>query len=113
MIRGFVIPDVLAHPRCPWLLRRRLMTAPAMSAWTICASTSLQGKPFNVRGKMLPVQQGPVLILNGDQSMSQGAEDQLQEIDLPKDAPMHVQTNWIWPQVSTASADAGRDQAKA
>ena len=41
----------------------------------------------------MPVQQGPVLILNGDQAMSQ-VQDQMQEVDMPADAPVHVQTNW-------------------
>ena len=41
-------------------------------------STSLVAKPFKVRGADVPVQQGPVLLLNGDQPLIQ-LKEQLTE----------------------------------
>ena len=38
-----------------------------MSAWTIAKHVA-RGIPFSVRGDLVPVEAGPVLILNGDQS---------------------------------------------
>ena len=89
--RGFVIPDILPTPATV-VIYGPGGDGKSMSAWTIAKHVAL-GLPFMVRGKLMPVQQGPVLILNGDQSMSQ-VQDQLQEVDMPADAPVHVQTNW-------------------
>ena len=42
----------------------------SMSAWTLAKHVAT-GAPFVVRGKHVPVQQGPVLLLNGDQPLVQ------------------------------------------
>ena len=94
--RGFVIPDILPTPSVV-LIYGPGGDGKSMSAWTIGKHVAM-GTPFMVRGKLMPVDQGPVLILNGDQAMSQ-VQDQLQEVDFPKDAPVHIQTNWNLRQV--------------
>ena len=89
--RSFVIPDILPSPATV-VIYGPGGDGKSMSAWTIGKHVAL-GLPFVVRGKLMPVEQGPVLILNGDQSMSQ-VQDQLEEVDMPADAPVHIQTNW-------------------
>ena len=41
----------------------------------------------------MPVQQEPVLILNGDQNLGL-LKEQLEEIDMPADAPVVIQQGW-------------------
>ena len=89
--RGYVIPDVLPSPSVV-LLYGPGGEGKSMSAWTIAKHVAT-GTPFVVRGRLMPVKQGPVLILNGDQSLPQ-IQEQLQEVDMPADAPVHVQPNW-------------------
>jgi hypothetical protein len=48
------------------------------------------GLPFMVRGQLVPVEQGPVLILNGDQSEVL-LQEQLNEVEMPEDAPVFIQ----------------------
>ena len=45
-------------------------------------STSSVASPFRVRGADVPIQQGPVLLLNGDQPLIQ-LKEQLIEADFP------------------------------
>jgi hypothetical protein len=64
----------------------------SMSAWTI-AKHIATGDPFIVRGKPVPVQKGPVLLLNGDQPLVQ-LKEQLQEVDYPAESDTFIQTDW-------------------
>jgi len=41
----------------------------------------------------VPVQQGPVLLLNGDQPLVQ-LQEQLQEVEMPAHAPVTIRTDW-------------------
>ena len=63
-----------------------------MSAWTLAKHVAT-GAPFVVQGKHVPVQQGPVLLLNGDQPLVQ-LKEQLEEVDYPLDSDTHIQTDW-------------------
>ena len=63
-----------------------------MSAWAL-AKHIATGKPFVVRGNHVPVQQGPVVLLNGDQPLVQ-LKEQLQEVDFPITKDSMIQTDW-------------------
>jgi len=89
--RGYIIPDVLPSPSVV-LLYGPGGEGKSMSAWTIAKHVAT-GTPFVVRGRLMPVKKGPVLILNGDQSLPQ-IQEQLQEVGMPADAPVHIQPNW-------------------
>jgi hypothetical protein len=89
--RGYVIPDVLPSPSVV-LLYGPGGEGKSMSAWTIAKHVAT-GTPFVVRGRLMPVKQGPVLILNGDQSLPQ-LQEQLMEVGMPANAPVHIQPNW-------------------
>ena len=59
----------------------------SMSAWAL-AKHIATGKPFVVRGNHVPVQKGPVVLLNGDQPLVQ-LKEQLQEVDFPDQQRLH------------------------
>ena len=40
------------------------------------------GSPFYVRENLVPVEKGPILLLNGDQPLTQ-LKEQLEEVDFP------------------------------
>jgi hypothetical protein len=63
-----------------------------MAAWTLAKHVAT-GTPFVIRGQHVPVQQGPVLLLNGDQPLCQ-VQEQLQEIEMPANAPVTLRTDW-------------------
>lgn len=63
-----------------------------MSAWTIAKHVA-RGLPFNIRGDLVPVEQGPVLILNGDQSEVQ-VQQQMRDLEFTSADPVHVQMGW-------------------
>jgi hypothetical protein len=63
-----------------------------MSAWAI-AKKIVTGESFEVRGANVPVKQGKVLILNGDQPLMQ-IKEQLEEIDYPMDENTIIRTDW-------------------
>ena len=63
-----------------------------MAAWTLAKHVAT-GEPFVIRGKPVPVQQGPVLLLNGDQPLVQ-LQEQLQEVEIPDYAPVTIRTDW-------------------
>ena len=88
--RNYIIPDVLPHPAVV-LVYGSGGDGKSMSCWTI-AKHIAAGIPFMVRGQLVPVDQGPVLILNGDQSPDILAE-QLGEIDMPS-KNVHIINNW-------------------
>ena len=89
--RDFLIPDVLPHPSVV-LIYGAGGDGKSMSAWTLAKHVA-KGIPFVVRGKHVPVQQGPVLLLNGDQPLVQ-LKEQLEEVDYPLDSDTHIQTDW-------------------
>ena len=89
--KSFLIPDVLPHPSVV-LLYGAGGDGKSMTAWTLGKHIAM-GTPFVVRGKLMPVKQGPVLLLNGDQS-EQLIQEQLEEIDMPADAPVVIQQGW-------------------
>ena len=89
--REFLIPDVLPHPSVV-LIYGAGGDGKSMSAWTLAKHVAT-GAPFVVRGKHVPVQQGPVLLLNGDQPLVQ-LKEQLEEVDYPLDSNTHIQTDW-------------------
>ena len=89
--REYLIPDVLPHPSVV-LIYGAGGDGKSMSAWTLAKHVAT-GSPFLVRGKMMPVQQGPVLLLNGDQPLVQ-LKEQLEEVDYPLDSNTKVLTDW-------------------
>jgi hypothetical protein len=89
--RDYIIPDLLPKPYVV-LLYGAGGDGKSMTAWTLAKHISM-GIPFVIRGKHVPVEQGPVLLLNGDQPMVQ-LQEQLQEVEIDSDAPVHIQGDW-------------------
>ena len=89
--REYLIPDILPSPSVV-LIYGAGGDGKSMSAWTIAKHIS-SGKPFVVRGSLVPVEQGPVLILNGDQPLTQ-LKEQLEEVDYPIDSNTKILTDW-------------------
>jgi hypothetical protein len=89
--RDYLIPDVLPHPSVV-LIYGAGGDGKSMTAWTL-AKHIATGAPFVVRGKHMPIQQGPVLLLNGDQPLIQ-LKEQLEEVDYPMDSNTKVLTDW-------------------
>jgi hypothetical protein len=89
--REYIIPDILPHPSVV-LIYGAGGDGKSMSAWAL-AKHIATGNPFLVRGQHVPVQKGPVLLLNGDQPLSQ-LKEQLQEVDFPVTNQTHVQTDF-------------------
>jgi len=89
--RDYLIPDVLPNPSVV-LIYGAGGDGKSMSAWAI-AKHIATGQPFIVRGKPVPVKQGPVLLLNGDQPLIQ-LKEQLEEVDFPIGKNTHIQTDW-------------------
>ena len=89
--REYLIPDVLPSPSTV-LIYGAGGDGKSMSAWTI-AKHIATGKPFYVRGNLLPVEQGKVLLLNGDQPLTQ-LKEQLEEVEFPVDDNTQIFTDW-------------------
>tara|TARA_R100001082_G_scaffold110654_1_gene91220 strand:+ start:920 stop:3112 length:2193 start_codon:yes stop_codon:yes gene_type:complete len=89
--REYLIPDVLPSPSVV-LIYGAGGDGKSMSAWTIAKHVS-SGTPFVVRGDLVPVEKGPVLILNGDQPLTQ-LKEQLEEVDYPVDSNTMILTDW-------------------
>ena len=89
--RDYLIPDVLPTPSVV-LVYGAGGDGKSMCAWAL-AKHIATGTPFVVKGKHLPVKQGPVLLLNGDQPLIQ-LKEQLEEVDFPVNKHTHVQTDW-------------------
>ena len=89
--RDYLIPDVLPHPSVV-LIYGAGGDGKSMSAWTL-AKHIATGQPFVVRGKHMPVKQGPVLLLNGDQPLIQ-LKEQLEEVEYPLDGRTKILTDW-------------------
>ena len=89
--REYLIPDLLPSPSVV-LIYGAGGDGKSMSAWTLAKHVST-GKPFVVRGSLVPIQKGPVLILNGDQPLTQ-LREQLEEVDYPINKNTKILTDW-------------------
>ena len=67
--RTYLIPDLLPNPSVV-LIYGAGGDGKSMTAWTLAKHVAT-GQPFVIRGKHVPVEQGPVLLLNGDQPLVQ------------------------------------------
>lgn len=89
--RSYLIPDLLPNPAVV-LIYGAGGDGKSMAAWTLAKHVAT-GAPFVIRGRHVPVQQGPVLLLNGDQPLVQ-MQEQLEEVEMPADAPVTLRTDW-------------------
>ncbi len=89
--RSYLIPDLLPNPAVV-LIYGAGGDGKSMAAWTLAKHVAM-GAPFVIRGRHVPVEQGPVLLLNGDQPLVQ-MQEQLQEVEMPADAPVTLRTDW-------------------
>ncbi|MFZ9656639.1 MAG: AAA family ATPase, partial [Limnohabitans sp.] len=89
--RSYLIPDLLPNPAVV-LIYGAGGDGKSMAAWTLAKHVAT-GAPFVIRGQHVPVQQGPVLLLNGDQPLVQ-LQEQLEEVEMPADAPVTLRTDW-------------------
>jgi hypothetical protein len=89
--REYLIPDILPTPSVV-LIYGAGGDGKSMSAWTM-AKHIATGDPFLVRGSKVPVDKGTVLLLNGDQPLSQ-LKEQLEEVNLPVTSNVKIQTDW-------------------
>ena len=89
--RKYLIPDLLPSPSVV-LIYGAGGDGKSMSAWTLAKHVAT-GAPFVIRGKHVPVEQGPVLLLNGDQPLVQ-LQEQLEEVEMPANAPVLIRNDW-------------------
>lgn len=89
--RTYLIPDLLPNPAVV-LIYGAGGDGKSMAAWTLAKHVAT-GAPFVIKGQHVPVQQGPVLLLNGDQPLGQ-VQEQLQEVEMPANAPVTLRTDW-------------------
>jgi hypothetical protein len=89
--REYLIPDVLPRPAVV-VVYGAGGDGKSMALWTL-AKHVVEGLPFVVRGKPMPVQQGGVVILNGDQPIADLVE-QLEECDYPLDERTLLRPDW-------------------
>ena len=87
----YLIPDLLPCPGTV-MVHGAGGDGKSMSAWTIAKHVA-RGIPFSVRGDLVPVQAGPVLILNGDQSEVQ-VQQQLRDLEFLPTDPVTVVMGW-------------------
>ena len=87
----YLIPDLVPSPSVT-LLYGAGGDGKSMASWALGKHVAM-GYPFQIRGKNVPVQQGPVLLLNGDQPMAQ-LQNQLRSIEMPKNAPLTIVPEW-------------------
>jgi hypothetical protein len=87
----YLIPDLLPKPGVV-MIHGAGGDGKSMSAWTIAKHVA-RGIPFSIRGADVPVQQGKVLILNGDQSEVQ-VKQQMQDLELGHNDPIRVVMGW-------------------
>lgn len=87
----YLIPDLLPCPGTV-MIHGAGGDGKSMSAWTIAKHVA-RGIPFSVRGDLVPVQAGPVLILNGDQSEVQ-VQQQLRDLEFQESDPVTVVMGW-------------------
>lgn len=89
--REYLIPDLLPTPGVV-LMYGSGGDGKSMSAWTLGRHV-LEGLPFMIRGRPVPVQQGDVVILNGDQPLSD-LQEQLAEAEFPLDERTLIRGEW-------------------
>jgi hypothetical protein len=87
----YLIPDLLPCPGTV-MIHGAGGDGKSMSAWTIAKHVA-RGIPFSVRGDLVPVEAGPVLILNGDQSEVQ-VQQQMLELEFQRTDPVTVVMGW-------------------
>lgn len=87
----YLIPDLLPCPGTV-MIHGAGGDGKSMSAWTIAKHVA-RGIPFSVRGDLVPVESGPVLILNGDQSEVQ-VQQQLRDLEFRASDPVTVVMGW-------------------
>ena len=87
----YLIPDLLPCPGTV-MIHGAGGDGKSMSAWTIAKHVA-RGIPFSVRGDLVPVQKGAVLILNGDQSEVQ-VQQQLRDLEFQAEDPVTVVMGW-------------------
>ncbi len=87
----YLIPDLLPCPGTV-MIHGAGGDGKSMSAWTIAKHVA-RGIPFSVRGDLVPVDAGPVLILNGDQSEVQ-VQQQMRDLEFRKSDPVTVVMGW-------------------
>jgi len=93
----YLIPDLLPMPGLV-MIHGAGGDGKSMTAWTIAKHVA-RGLPFSIRGEEVPVRQGKVLILNGDQSEVQ-IKQQMQDLELGHGDPIRIvmgwDLNWYW-----------------
>jgi hypothetical protein len=93
----YLIPDLLPMPGLV-MIHGAGGDGKSMTAWTIAKHVA-RGLPFSIRGEEVPVRQGKVLILNGDQSEVQ-IKQQMQDLELGHGDPIRLvmgwDMNWYW-----------------
>lgn len=89
--RNYLIPDLLPCPAVV-VIYGAGGDGKSMSCWTL-ARHVLQGLPFVVRGRPMPVESGGVVILNGDQPLSD-LQEQLEEAEYPLDERTLIRGEW-------------------
>ena len=87
----YLIPDLLPCPGTV-MIHGAGGDGKSMSAWTIAKHVA-RGIPFSVRGDLVPVQAGSVLILNGDQSEVQ-VQQQMRDLEFRRTDPVTVVMGW-------------------
>lgn len=87
----YLIPDLLPCPGTV-MIHGAGGDGKSMSAWTLAKHVA-RGIPFSVRGDLVPVEAGPVLILNGDQSEVQ-VQQQLRDLEFQPSDPVTVVMGW-------------------
>ena len=87
----YLIPDLLPCPGTV-MIHGAGGDGKSMSAWTLAKHVA-RGMPFSVRGDLVPVEAGPVLILNGDQSEVQ-VQQQLRDLEFRPSDPVTVVMGW-------------------
>jgi len=87
----YLIPDLLPCPGTV-MIHGAGGDGKSMSAWTIAKHVA-RGIPFSVRGDLVPVKAGPVLILNGDQSEVQ-VQQQMRDLEFRRTDPVTVVMGW-------------------
>lgn len=87
----YLIPDLLPKPGLV-MIHGAGGDGKSMTAWTLAKHVA-RGLPFSIRGDLVPVGQGKVLILNGDQSEVQ-VKQQMQDLELSHNDPIRVVMGW-------------------
>ena len=87
----YLIPDLLPCPGTV-MIHGAGGDGKSMSAWTI-AKHIARGIPFSVKGDLVPVVEGSVLILNGDQSEVQ-VQQQMRDLEFRDSDPVTVVMGW-------------------